>query len=197
MGPSRRLAAFDFDGTLTKADTLVPFVRAAVGLRCFANATLLTFPRLVAAALDDDRRNAAKAAFLRRTLRGQEERALRDLGARYVDRVLAHGMREEMIETLRRHQADGDDVVIVSASPALYLEIVGERLGVTAVLATRLEVATDGRLTGEIVGENVRRAEKVRRLEEWLAGTSVELWAYGDSTGDTELLARADHPTRV
>jgi phosphatidylglycerophosphatase C len=37
----------------------------------------------------------------------------------------------------------------------------------------------------------------VRRLESWLAGESVELWAYGDSSGDDELLAFADHPTRI
>ena len=194
---ARKVAAFDFDGTLTKSDTLVPFLREAAGLSRLALATLLTSPRLVAAVLDDGRRNAAKAAFLRRTLRGREEQALRELAARYVDRVLAHGMREEMVDTLRRHREDGDDVVIVSASPTLYLDRFGERLGVDAVLATRLEVGPDGRLTGRIVGENVRRAEKVRRLEEWLAGAAVELWAYGDSKGDTELLARADHPTRV
>jgi phosphatidylglycerophosphatase C len=193
----RRVAAFDFDGTLTQRDTLLPFLREAAGTVTVALAAVVTSPRLLAAALDDDRRNAAKAAFLRRTLKGREERALRELGARLVDNVLADGMRAENVDRLRKHLEDGDEVVIVSASPALYVELFGERLGAKAVLATRLEVGADGRLTGEIVGENVRRAEKVRRLEEWLAGDAVELWAYGDSKGDTELLARADHPTRV
>ncbi len=40
------------------------------------------------------------------------------------------------------------------------------------------------------------------RLREWLhgtfgPGTAVELWAYGDSSGDEELLTAADHPTWV
>jgi phosphoserine phosphatase len=69
-------------------------------------------------------------------------------------------------------------------------------LGLDAVIATELEVGPDGALTGEIVGANVRRAEKVRRLEAWLGG-DAEIWAYGDSTGDRELLERADHPLRV
>ena len=64
------------------------------------------------------------------------------------------------------------------------------------------------------MGANVRGAEKVTRLEAWLAsqGTaaasidssaasdpwaSVDLWAYGNSNGDAALLARANHPFRV
>jgi phosphatidylglycerophosphatase C len=62
-------------------------------------------------------------------------------------------------------------------------------------------VGPDGRLTGELAGANVRSAEKVRRLEAWIAGSTLGdeaiVWAYGDSAGDRELLARADHPVRV
>ena len=36
----------------------------------------------------------------------------------------------------------------------------------------------------------------MRRLQAWLGGGAVELWAYGDSAGDDELLAAADHPHR-
>ena len=193
----RRVAAFDFDGTLTKADTFVPFVRSVVGLPRFALAVLLTIPRFVGAAFDDARRNAAKVAFLGRTLKGKDDRSVRELGARYAEQIAATGLRADTVARLLEHRDGGADVVIVSASPALYVDLVGERLGVTAVLATDWEVGPDGRVTGAIVGENCRRAEKVRRLEEWLAGDDVELWAYGDSKGDTELLARADHPTRV
>jgi phosphoserine phosphatase len=43
----------------------------------------------------------------------------------------------------------------------------------------------------------VRRAEKVRRLDDWLGGGPATVWAYGDSTGDRELFERADHAVRV
>jgi phosphoserine phosphatase len=48
----------------------------------------------------------------------------------------------------------------------------------------------------------VRGAEKVRRLDEWLGATApgagpAFVWAYGDSSGDRELLARADQGIRV
>jgi phosphatidylglycerophosphatase C len=46
-------------------------------------------------------------------------------------------------------------------------------------------------------GPNVRAAEKAVRLTDLLGPAEVELWAYGDSRGDREMLAMADHPTRV
>ncbi len=69
------------------------------------------------------------------------------------------------------------------------------------MLATQLEVAGDGRLTGRLQGANVRGPEKKARVEAWIAqrlgDRPFRLWAYGDSAGDRELLAMADHPVRV
>ena len=66
------------------------------------------------------------------------------------------------------------------------------------MLATELEVDADGRCTGALVDGNCRGPEKVARLHAWLdehhgGRDAVELWAYGDSPGDLELLADADH----
>ena len=44
------------------------------------------------------------------------------------------------------------------------------------------------------------RIQEARRVRAWLAEhglEGVELWAYGDSAGDDELLALADRPLRV
>ena len=75
------------------------------------------------------------------------------------------------------------------------------RLGLDEVEAVELVVDADGLLTGAMIGPNCRGPEKVVRLDGWLAGagldrSSIELWAYGDSTGDDELLAAADHAHR-
>jgi phosphatidylglycerophosphatase C len=58
-------------------------------------------------------------------------------------------------------------------------------------------VDTDDRFTGVLEGGNVRGPEKVRRLRDWLGTEPAEVWAYGDSSGDRELLAFADHARRV
>ena len=95
------------------------------------------------------------------------------------------------------HRTQGHRLVIVSASFGAYLRPIAERLRFDAVLATELEVGPDGRLTGRIAGANVRGAEKARRLDAWLDGAPRRIvWAYGDSSGDRELLG-AGRPRRA
>ena len=95
----------------------------------------------------------------------------------------------------------GAPTMAVSASLATYLRPIAEHLRFDAVLATELEVGDDGRLTGRMCGENVRGPEKARRLDAWiaeeLAGAAPFVWAYGDSSGDKELWARADRAVRL
>src|SRR5680860_1214892 len=170
----RVVAAFDFDGTLSTRDNVVPFLRAAVGGGRLAVGIVATTPRLVAAAVDDGRRDRAKAALVRRLLTGYETARLTEIAERFAD-----------------------ELVIVSASFTAYLEPIARRLGFDASLGTELETGADGHLTGRLLGPNVRRAEKVRRLDDWMGGGPATVWAYGDSTGDRELFERADHAVRV
>ena len=84
---------------------------------------------------------------------------------------------------------------MVSASPEVYVGLVARRLGVDGVLATRLAVGDDGRLTGRYDGANCRGEEKVRRLRRWTERSGVDgarIWAYGNSRGDASMLASAD-----
>jgi phosphatidylglycerophosphatase C len=122
-------------------------------------------------------------------------------GERFADRIVADLLRTDTVDRLRWHLDEGHRVVIVSASYEQYLRRVATHLGVDEVLATRLDVV-DGRCTGRLDGPNCRGPEKVRRLEAWLGteGLSrdeITLWAYGDSSGDRDLLAWADHPVWV
>jgi phosphatidylglycerophosphatase C len=195
--PERVVAAFDFDKTVSTRDNVMPFLRAAVGTPRLVWALVRMSPRLVAAALDHRKRDAAKAALIRRTLGGYDAARLTDVAADFADDVVARHLRADVVERIEWHRRQGHELVVVSASLAPYVELIGTRLGFDAVLATELAVGDDGRLTGELSGANVRGAEKVRRLEAWLGERPASVWAYGDSSGDRELIARADHPIRV
>ncbi|MFZ9481527.1 MAG: HAD-IB family hydrolase, partial [Ilumatobacteraceae bacterium] len=121
------------------------------------------------------------------------------LGESFAERVAAAWLRADTLARLRWHQSRGDRTVLVSASLGQYLRPLGRRLGVDGVLCA--EPRREGGVFGRgLEGANCRRAEKVRRLEEWLVAHGLEravVWAYGDSSGDTELLSRADHPLWV
>jgi phosphatidylglycerophosphatase C len=191
------VAAFDFDGTLSTRDNLVPFLRQLVGTPRVAGAVVRTAPRLIAAALSDRRRDVAKAALLRRLLTGRDTDTLGRCAETFASDVVARHLRSDALERVEWHRRQGHALVMVSASLAEYLRPIGERLGFDAVLATELERGGDGRLSGELAGANVRRAEKARRLDEWLGSRPAFVWAYGDSRGDQELFERADRPVRV
>jgi phosphatidylglycerophosphatase C len=191
------VAAFDVDGTLTTRDCVTPFLRHVVGRRLAT--TLLGHPVAVAEALlrrDRDRLKEIACS----ALRGLDAEQVDRLGASFAQEVASDLRRDDTTARLRRHRELGHTIVLASASLDPYLVPLGELLGVDAVVCTRLERGSDGLLTGGLVGGNCRGPEKARRVRGWLDGSGLaeaELWAYGDSPGDTELLAAADHPVRV
>ena len=196
---TRVVTAWDFDGTLSTRDNVFPFLRYAVGSGTLARAVSATAPKLAWAAVRDDARNAAKAALLRRVFAGYDAACFEQQAHDFAAIVIAKFLRSDAVERAAWHRDQGHELVIVSASLRSYLLPIAEHLGFNAVVATELAVGDDGRLTGELRGANVRRAEKARRLDDWLAetGTGAYVWAYGDSNGDRELFERADQSIRV
>lgn len=190
----RRLAVFDFDGTLARRDTLLQFLVEATSVRRVATALAVQAPSVLRDRTD---RDGAKERVIRRLLAGDDPERLAALGRNYAV-GLVHLLRPEMSERVRWHRAQDHELVIVSASLRYYLTPLAENLGFDHVIAVELEVGSDGRLTGHLDGPNVRGPEKAVRLRSWL-GTDqpAESWAYGDSSGDVELLAMVDHPTWV
>ena len=195
--PSRTVAAFDLDGTLTRGDTLIPFLCRARGvsrtsLALVANSFLVTH-----ALMSPTRRHDAKQALLAHLLGGQQVEALKETAEAFADHVVSRRLCSTAMERVERHRRAGHELVVVSASPELYVAPIGRRLGFAAVLATRLEVGPDGRLTGRITGPNCRGPEKVARLRDWTGDRPVALYAYGDGAGDRELLAAAGNAFRL
>lgn len=142
------------------------------------------------------RRAKAKRAYLRAVLSGAPMADLEARGRVYAER-LPELYRPESLERIEWHRSQGHELILVTASLRLYAGPAGEALGFDHVIAVDLETDNEGRATGDIVGTNVRGPEKAARLTQHLGSAPDEMWAYGDSDGDTELLAMADHPTWV
>ena len=93
-------------------------------------------------------RNGIKAEVLQQLLGGRDAADLDDTARVFAADVLARHLRAEAVERAEWHRTQGHRLVIVSASLAVYLRPIAERLRFDAVLATELEVGDDGRLTG-------------------------------------------------
>lgn len=189
----RPIAAFDFDGTVTRRDTMMPFLRVVAGTRRVAIAALGDLPRLALVGLRVGDREAAKARMLRRLLAERSLDEVRAAGRTHAHAVLAGEIRPVTRKRIAWHRDHGHELVLVSASLDVYLDVIGPELGFNRVLCTRLD-ARDGRLTGAMVGGNCRGPAKVARLRAAYPNLDRrDLWAYGDSAGDRAMLAAADH----
>jgi phosphatidylglycerophosphatase C len=190
------VAAFDFDGTLTRRDTLLPYLWRGLGWPRFLGVLLLSGPWLAAFALRLMSNHRAKARLLKTALGGRSDEEIAQWTAAFVQQYLPAQWQADMLARLRSHQQLGHCCVMVSASPGIYLHEVGRVLGMEAVLCTEL-VTQGGALTGEMATPNCHGQEKVRRLQDWLAARGlsqvVVLHAYGDSSGDVPLLNLADY----
>jgi phosphatidylglycerophosphatase C len=187
------VAAFDFDGTLSRRDTFLPFLQRVCGAQRLYRALARSGPALSRMAVGRADRDAVKDALLVRLLAGHPADQLAEQGVAYAEFLRSSDrLRPDTLARARGHLERGHRVVLVSASPSVYLEPLARDLGFDAALATRLEVDDAGCITGRMLGGNCRGPEKVARLEVWLAGGTGPIYAYGNSSGDRELLARAD-----
>jgi phosphatidylglycerophosphatase C len=192
------VAAFDVDGTLTVRDCVKPFLLRVGGWSAVSQALLRKPAASLGAAARRDR-DRFKELLVGGVLRGRKVDAVEELGEQFAALVEAAWLRPDTLERLRWHQRAGHRIVLVSASLGPYLRPLGRRLGVDDVLCAEPLRAGDEFADG-LDGANCRAQEKVRRLDAWLAARRWEdatVWAYGDSAGDRELLARADHPLFV
>jgi phosphatidylglycerophosphatase C len=202
--PTRRVtvAAFDFDGTLTDAGSVFPFLVSVRGWWPVLRAVVRLSPRLIRAALTGGTAaDSVKETLFIRLLGGLPKEELDRRGAAFAERHLRRHVREDTKRRLEWHRRQGHYTVIVSASPECYVIPSGHLLGADGVVATRLAVGGGGLLTGGYEGKNCRGAEKYARLVVHLrsrgllsnnGGEQPLLWAYGNSRGDLRLLNAAD-----
>jgi phosphatidylglycerophosphatase C len=189
------VAAFDFDGTLTRHDTLFPFLLHVAGYVKLFNKIIYLSPILAAYALRLIRNDIAKVKVLRCFLAQMDMQQLQQLALSFATGKVPCMLRDEAMQRLAWHQQQGHRCIIVSASLELYLRPWASKAGFDDVLGSRLEELADGRTSGKLLGENCFGPEKVKRLEALLgAREGYTLYAYGDSRGDKELLSAADFP---
>jgi len=187
------VAAFDFDGTLTRRDTLLPFLLHVIGAAAVMRHGFILLPTLVGYGLGMIRNDVTKERVLTRSFSGTDMGVLRDKAAQFAEDKLPELIRPEASRRLDWHKKQGHRCIVVSASLDLYVQPWALKAGFNDVIASRLETLKDGHITGNLLGENCFGIEKVRRLEALLGSRSgYILYAYGDSRGDKELLSSAD-----
>ncbi len=136
------------------------------------------------------------AAFYAFSLAPLTQRSVADwlpLRQRYVDTLIAPQIAAQAPALIAKHAAQGDTLLICTATQRFITEPIAALLGVPHLLASEPEVA-DGHFTGQLLRANFQGA-KVTGLQDWLARQPQpfsHITAYSDSRNDLPLLEFAD-----
>jgi phosphatidylglycerophosphatase C len=188
------VAAFDFDNTLTDQDSFLPFLFYSSGFWVTSFNLFLLMPIFIAFVVGCYPRAKVKEAILTQFFKGMPYKDLEKVGHQYATEKLDDYIKPIAMQKIQWHKEQGHFCVLISAAPEFYLKKWGERHGFSATLGTKVEVLPNGTLSGKLQGINCWGSEKVSRLNEIIGPKDYELYAYGDSEGDKELLALADYP---
>ncbi|HLO80564.1 MAG TPA: HAD family hydrolase [Chitinophagaceae bacterium] len=187
---SKAIAFFDFDGTITTSDSLAEFIRFKQGSYGFITGLLPLLPSILGFKAGFVDRQYAKEKLLAKFFAGIPEEKFRALATNFVQEKIPSIVRPKAMEKLRWHQHEGHEVVIVSASPAHWVEPWCTSNGFICI-STELETV-NGKITGKILGKNCHGEEKVRRIKErFRLSDYSSIYAYGDTSGDEPMLALA------
>lgn len=189
------VAAFDFDGTITTKDALLPFLCYWEGVLACGKQLSLLSPYFLGFVSGVISRQILKEALTKRLFAGRKmEELLSGAEAFANSTILKNMIREEALTRIQWHREQNHRLVLVSAAYDLYVPFWGKQHGFADVLCTCIAVDR-GVATGKLSGSNCWGEDKVKRLKELLGPRDAyELYAYGNSRGDRELLAYADHP---
>ena len=183
--PEKKLALFDFDGTITKNDTLLIFTKFYHGKLKFLFGLLYLSPTLILLKLNLIKNTLAKERFLTYFFAGESEEDFNRKCVEFSKQIVPDLVRSKALETLVDLKKEYE-IYVVSASPQNWVKPWCDEVGINCI-ATRLETDSN-KLTGRLLGKNCYGAEKLERINKILdISAYTEILVYGDSKGDIEM----------
>jgi HAD superfamily hydrolase (TIGR01490 family) len=141
-----------------------------------------------------DIRNWTKRMMVQ--FRGQRERELEEQANLWFDEMVARTIYPEAEELVRKHEAAGHVIAIVSGASKFVVRPLAQRLGIEHLLYTRLEVE-DGCFTGRVIEPICFEEGKIYWLQQFTEEHGIDLarsYFYTDSITDLPLLDLVGHP---
>lgn len=182
-----KIAFFDFDGTITIDDSMIKFIRYAIGDLNTVWGLIILSPMLIAYKLKLIPNYKAKQWMLSYFFKGMDEQMFKNLAKEFSLSHIDNMLRPKAMEKIAWHKGQGHKVVVVSASVECWLKPWCDKNGLD-LIATKLEIK-NGFVTGKFQTKNCYGSEKVVRVKEAYNLSDYDhIYAYGDSHGDRELL---------
>jgi HAD superfamily hydrolase (TIGR01490 family) len=171
MGASMQAAFFDLDKTIISRSSSLALSRPMYRAGMVSRGQLLrgAYAQLVYLLVGADERKMErlKEGMLALT-KGWERTAVERLVQDVILDVIDPYVYQEALDLMELHRSEGRGIYIVSSSPEEIVRPLARHFGVAGVIATRAQVGSDGRYTGELAfysyGES--KAQAIRDLAE-------------------------------
>ena len=191
------IAVFDLDGTVTRRDTFVPYLRGWLRRHPARRRRLAILAAVIRYLATGRDRGRLKCELLRACMGGAGRAEVDAWSDEFVAGLDLGGLCPGALAAIARHRAQGDRLVLLSASVDLYVPKIGRRLGFDETICTGVGWR-DGHLDGGLTTAN-RRGEEKRRcvddLRRRYPGAGIA--AYGNSRSDLPHLAAVERPVLV
>lgn len=120
--------------------------------------------------------------------------------AQFMDEIVRPALRPAAFDLLKKHQDNGDELAIITATNRFVTAPIAQELGVKHLLAAEPQVDGNGNITGKLIGVPSSGAGKITHLQQWLEQQGRQLndfersYFYSDSQNDIPLLSHVSHP---
>ncbi len=186
----KNLALFDFDGTLCKKDSFTGFIFYALSKRHIMKQGIKILPWIQAYYLNIYPPNAMRVKLFKAMFKDANANDILEIAEEYSYRLVGQ-LDPALYQRLLDHQNQGDDVVLVSASVDIYLEVICQILNID-LICTKTEII-DGIFTGHYSTADCSSEQKKQRiLEKYHLDHYENIYAYGNSDEDLDMLSLAD-----
>jgi HAD superfamily hydrolase (TIGR01490 family) len=193
MTESHRTAAFfDLDKTIIATSSTTAFSRElrTGGLLTPTDALRTAYAQFLFMLGGADARQTSRMRdAIAETITGWEVAKVTNIVEETVNKHIDPMVFDEALSLIHRHQANGRDVVIVSASGTEVVGPIAKLLGTKDFIATQMEVK-DGKYTGKLslYCYGPQKAEAIKALAKKRGYDLARCYAYSDSITDTPML---------
>ncbi|MFC4686971.1 HAD family hydrolase [Epilithonimonas pallida] len=186
----KKLYLFDFDGTLTYKDTMFLFLKFYDPAK-FSVQFLKHIPLFILLKMKLADAEAVKKSFIASILKGQSRYQIEKKAQQFFDENYPGLFRENALDFIKNIDREHTESYIVSASLDIWVKPFADKLNMI-LLATKAEFIDDV-FTGEFIGKNCNKDEKVCRIEAELGDKKFDkIIAFGDTSGDKAMFKFAN-----
>lgn len=191
----KNLALFDFDGTLYPGDSFTRFIFHARSKRHIIKNGFKILPWIQAYYLNLYPAYAMRPKLFSAIFSETSLDELQPIAEEYAQSLITQ-LNPTLHQQLQHHQAQGDDVALVSASVDIYLKPISQLLGIDLICSETEHV--NQILTGKYRTPDCSELQKSIRIQQrYSLDNYLHIYAYGNSKEDLEMLKLADFPHMV